>query len=97
MPETFCVVAAKDDVKVKSLKQRRQWNVVRPSWVSRCIDAGKLLPFRPEDLMVVTKATQKEIEENFDEFGNSLFEETTVEQVQFILNRVKEQVWSVQR
>ena len=90
--ETFCVVAAKDDLKVKSLKQRRQLNVVRPQWVSRCLNAGKLLPFRPEDLMVTTKATQNEIEENYDQFGNSLFEETTVDQVQFILNKVKEQV-----
>lgn len=91
--ETFCVIAAKDDLKVKSLRQRRQWNVARPSWVTRCLNAGKLLPFHPEDLLVVTKATEKEIEKNYDEFGNNLFEETLIDQIPFILNRVREQVW----
>ena len=89
---TFCVIAGRDDIRVKSLKLQLKWDVVRPSWILRCLTIGRLLPYRPEDLMVVTRATQEEMEQHYDRFGNSLTEPTRIEDVPLILQRVKELV-----
>ena len=51
---TFCGVADKEDINIKALiiKNERKLDVVRPNWILRCLAADRLLPFRPEDLMV---------------------------------------------
>jgi len=46
------VVAAKDDINVKGLKEQRKWDVVKPDWIVRCMKSSQLLQFRPEELMV---------------------------------------------
>ena len=46
------MVAAKDDINVKGLKEQRKWDVVKPDWIVRCMKSSQLLQFRPEELMV---------------------------------------------
>lgn len=89
---TFCIIAAKDDIRVKSLKARPNWDIVRPAWLLRCLTFNRIVPFRPQDLLVVSRATQDKLVQNFDRFGNSLREATSVEDVGPILQQVKESV-----
>ncbi|KZS11985.1 DNA ligase 4 [Daphnia magna] len=87
---TFCIIAAKDDIRVKSLKARPKWDIVCPAWLLRCLNLNRLIPFRPQDLLVVTQATKEILAQNFDRFGNSLREATSVEDVGPILQQVKD-------
>ncbi len=89
---TFCVVAGRDDIRVKSLKMQLKWDVVRPSWILRCLSSNRLFPYRPEDLTVITRATKERIEQHYDRFGNSLTEPTRIEEIPAILQRVKDLV-----
>jgi len=88
--KTMCIIADVKNLRVKSVKD--QWDVVRPSWIRRCADSGLLLPYRPEEMLVTTKSTATELALSFDEFGNSLSEPTTEQDVPAILNRVKQLV-----
>ena len=91
---TICLVAVTDDLRVKNVRKQipPKWDVVRPSWIHRCVASDCLLPFRPEDMLVTSPTTAATMKLSFDEYGNSLVEPTTEEQVKFILNRVKELV-----
>lgn len=89
---TFCMIAEVDDIRVKSFKNRIKWDIVRPSWVFRCLNFDRLLPYRPEDLMVTTRATMEVMDKSYDRYGNSLTEATAVEDVPSILRRVRELV-----
>lgn len=85
-------MAARDDIRVKSVKMQTKWDVVRPTWILRCLTSDRLLPYRPEDLMVVTRSTQEGMEHHYDRFGNSLREATHSADVAPILQRVKDLV-----
>ena len=77
-------------MRVKSLRNRPKWDVVRPAWLLRCLNVDRLVPFRPQDLMVVTRATEERMIQNYDRFGNSLREPTSVEDVASILQSVRD-------
>ena len=79
-------------MRVKSYKNKPKKNIVRSSWIIRCLNSDRLVPFRPEDLMVFTQSTKKEMDTNFDRYGNSLTEITAVEDVPSILQRVQDLV-----
>lgn len=85
-------MAAKEDIVVQSLKDPPLYDIVRPGWVLRCLAADYLVSFRPGEMMTMTKATAAEMNQNYDQFGNSLIEYTAIEDVPFILKRVKELV-----
>lgn len=91
---TICLVAVTDDLRVKNVRKQipPKWDVVRPSWIQRCVASDCLLPFRPEDMLVTSPMTAATMKLSYDEYGNSLVEPTTTEQVEFILKRVKELV-----
>jgi len=84
----MCIIADTMNVRVKSVKDQR--DVVRPSWIRRCVDSGVLLPFRPEEMLVSSKSTAAQMALSFDEFGNCLLEPTAEEDVPIILNRVQQ-------
>ena len=86
----MCIIADTMNVRVKSVKDQR--DVVRPSWIRRCVDSGVLLPFRPEEMLVSSKSTAAQMALSFDEFGNCLLEPTAEEDVPIILNRVQQLV-----
>lgn len=86
------MIAEIDDIRVKGFKNRIKWDIIRPSWVLRCLTFDRLLPYRPEDLMVTTRATMEIMDQSYDRYGNSLTEATTVEDVPSILQRVRELV-----
>ncbi|XP_057368130.1 DNA ligase 4-like isoform X1 [Daphnia carinata] len=87
---TFCIIAVKDDIRVKSLKARPKWDIVRPAWLLRCLNFNRLVPFCPQDLLVATQATKEILAQNFDRFGNSLREPTSAEDVGPILQQIKD-------
>ena len=89
-PKTLCIIAAGRNLRVKSVGDR--WDVVRPSWIRRCVDSASLLPLRPQDMLVTSRSTAAVMALSFDQYGSSLTEPTTEEQVPLILNRVKELV-----
>jgi hypothetical protein len=80
-------------MRVKSLKNHPKWDIVRPPWLLRCLNLNRLVPFRPQDLMVFTRATEEKIARNYDRFGNSLRDPTSVEDVASVIKRVEDLVW----
>lgn len=88
--KTYCIVAPKDNADVKKLGIKREFDVVRPIWIDRCLAAKKLMIYKPDELRVITDSTLLVMSKYYDDFGNSLTDPCTVDDVKSILERVQE-------
>lgn len=68
---TFAVLAERENMKVRNVIRHGAYDVLRPSWLLRSLEAGRLLPFAPEDLVHATPGTQAALAAAFDAHGDS--------------------------
>lgn len=95
---TVCV-AERRTVKVASLEKRGQTNLVRPSWLFDCvgqsrIDSAKALPSLivplelDRHLFFTIPAMREELERSADRYGDSYARDTSVEELQVLLEQM---------
>ncbi|KAH8425336.1 DNA ligase (ATP) [Aspergillus melleus] len=93
-PNTICV-ADRRTVKVAAV-QKKNTNIVRPSWILDCIhqsvvDAGLpdfLLPLEPRHMFHATSEKQEEISGNVDRFNDSYCRDVNREELSEILEQM---------
>ena len=83
-PKTFCVLAEKKAVKVCNLIKRDLYDIVRASWLKRCVDEGRWIKLAPGDMIHISQKTQKNFQQEYDEFGDSFTELTSVPELQSV-------------
>ncbi|XP_063901094.1 DNA ligase 4-like isoform X2 [Zophobas morio] len=72
--KTTCVIANKENLRVRSIVKSKAADVVSPQWIQECSAAEKLLPFNPKHLLFATEATEKDVYSYFDRHGDSYTE-----------------------
>ncbi|GAA27477.2 DNA ligase 4, partial [Clonorchis sinensis] len=102
---TFCIIADKLTAKTRNIlaacstspggkrprdNSANMYNIVSVSWLESCLEAGKLLPWRPNHLLVMKPETAESMNAEFDSYGDSFTEPLTVDGLKELLSRVVE-------
>ncbi|ODV91796.1 hypothetical protein CANCADRAFT_15943, partial [Tortispora caseinolytica NRRL Y-17796] len=64
------VIADRVSIAVSSL-QKENLSIIRPRWISLCIESGYILPLEPSDLLVATDDTMNQARNRVDKYGDS--------------------------
>lgn len=68
---THCVVAENEkNIRVRSVIKAGKYDVLKLSWLERCLRMNKVLPFAPEDIIFATAKTKEELTSRFDQYGD---------------------------
>ncbi|CAG0913200.1 unnamed protein product [Notodromas monacha] len=88
--KTYCVIARdSESPKVKNLARSRNYDILKPSWLLRCLEDGRIYNWRPMDIIACTLETELAMKDNFDRYGDSFSEAATLESLEYSLERVK--------
>ncbi|XP_013776591.1 DNA ligase 4-like isoform X1 [Limulus polyphemus] len=91
--DTFCVITSKVNLRVKNIISMNRYDVVRAEWLLRCVEEKQFIPWTPFDLWSMREATQEQIAERYDSYGDSYTEETTVENLRKVFDNIPEEIW----
>ncbi|KRY19719.1 DNA ligase 4, partial [Trichinella patagoniensis] len=68
---TFCIVAGRQTVKVKSVVRASTVDVLKLSWLIRCIQTNSFIQWTPNDMLLTTATMKRHFKRNFDQYGDS--------------------------
>lgn len=89
-PTTFCVLAEKIAIRVTNLIKRNIYDIVKVDWFQKCVDAQRWLPWSPADMIHTSPKTQKAFHLEYDDYGDSYSEDTTVDQLKTVFDGMEE-------
>uniref|UniRef100_A0AAV2L6Q5 DNA ligase n=1 Tax=Knipowitschia caucasica TaxID=637954 RepID=A0AAV2L6Q5_KNICA len=87
-PDTWCVVAGVENLRVKNLVSSRAHDVLWSDWLLECLQQREVVPWRPRHMMGMTEATSQNFHKQFDRYGDSFTEDTSVEQLKEVFGRI---------
>ncbi|PFX16725.1 DNA ligase 4 [Stylophora pistillata] len=87
--DTFCVVAERINVRVKNIISQNKYDVVKASWLIKCLESGELEPWIPSDMFHSSSRTADKFAEEFDQHGDSYTEFATAESLRKVFNNVQ--------
>eukprot|EP00039_Didymoeca_costata_P013649 m.211217 g.211217 ORF g.211217 m.211217 type:complete len:956 (-) comp15833_c0_seq2:4120-6987(-) len=94
---THACVAEYSDIESKKLNSRVQavikigkYDIVRPLWLSECINSKRVIRFLPAHLISMTDTTKTKLRDYADEFGDCYTEWTSAENLSSILESAAE-------
>ncbi|XP_034236101.1 DNA ligase 4-like isoform X2 [Thrips palmi] len=90
-PDTFCVVAGKLDFRLRNLSVKGDIDVVTVKWFLDVLNNERLTEWEPEDLLIMSTKTCREMKLRYDSFFDSYHKPTTEEKLKKSLEKVSEQ------
>ncbi|XP_055353466.1 DNA ligase 4-like isoform X2 [Paramacrobiotus metropolitanus] len=85
---TFCVISTKVCTKVRNMVIRDPLDIVRPTWIERCIASGSILPWHPDDLLYSKPRTSMVVKRSYDENDDSFTEDVDVDEVERLFSKM---------
>lgn len=87
-PDTYCVVAGVENMRVRNLVSSDQHDVVRADWLRECLDRKQVVPWQPRHMIHTTPATREHFTKEYDRFGDSYFADTDEQQLREVFGRI---------
>ncbi|XP_023218047.1 DNA ligase 4-like isoform X3 [Centruroides sculpturatus] len=88
---TFCVIVDKVTLKAKNIIAKKQYNVVKVTWLLKCIDQNSFIPWKPYDLLSSSYSTSERFSEDFDKYGDSYTNNITEFELKEIFQQISEE------
>lgn len=86
---THCVVVGNEkNIRVSNVCRSGTYDVVRAEWLLQSIDAGRLLPWSPADVISASPATAKLLAQSFDRYGDSFTQPACLRSLRHSFNLV---------
>ncbi|CAG7733195.1 unnamed protein product [Allacma fusca] len=89
--DMFAIIAETLSVKVDKLIKKGQYDVLRSSWISKCLMSEKIEKIFPEDIFAVKPSTRAELDKDFDVFGDSYRNKNSSIETKKLLKRVMDE------
>ncbi|XP_064626451.1 DNA ligase 4-like [Lineus longissimus] len=86
---TLCVVADKIILKVRNYIKKDCYDVVKATWLARCIEAKRFIPWVPSDMHHTSPKTTRKFAFDYDAYGDSYYEDTSVQQLKRVFQKVE--------
>jgi hypothetical protein len=87
---TFCIIAARQTLKVQNLIRKGTFDIVHPKWLLDCIAKKTLVPLEPRYMVHAKPETRAIFDSEVDKYGDSYTSDTTVPILREIFNRMTE-------
>lgn len=86
---TTHIIAAKLDIRAQNILKKNDLDIYKPKWVTDSIKYKKLVPKSPFYLTYASKNTQVFFSNYYDCFGDSFFDEITLETLKEVFGNIK--------
>ena len=87
-PDTYCVVAGVENMRVKNLISSDQHDVVWAAWLLECLDQKEVVPWQPRHMIHMSPSTREHFAKEYDSYGDSYFVDTDEQQLREVFARI---------
>ncbi|XP_027722174.1 DNA ligase 4 [Vombatus ursinus] len=88
-PDTYCVVAGTENVRVKNIISSNKHDVVKAEWLLECFKAKECIPWQPRFMIHMCPSTKQHFAREYDCYGDSYFADTDLVQLKEVFSRIK--------
>ncbi|KAM4602275.1 DNA ligase 4 [Polymixia lowei] len=86
--DTYCVIAAVENMRVKNLIASDQHDVVWAAWLQECFDSKQVVPWQPRHMIHMSPSTREHFAKEYDSYGDSYFANTDEQQLREVFGRI---------
>lgn len=86
--ETYCVIAAVQNMRVKNLVSSDQHDVVWAAWLLECLENKQVIPWQPRHMIHMSPSTRDHFAKEYDQYGDSYYVDTDERQLMEVFERI---------
>ncbi|ELW47449.1 DNA ligase 4 [Tupaia chinensis] len=88
-PDTYCVIAGSENVRVKNIISSNKHDVVKPEWLLQCFETKSCVPWQPRFMIHMCPSTKQHFAHQYDCYGDSYFVDTDLNQLKEVFSGIK--------
>ncbi|KAG8517013.1 DNA ligase 4 [Galemys pyrenaicus] len=88
-PDTYCVLAGAENIRVRNVISSGKHDVVRPEWLLECVRHRSCVPWQPRDMVHMCPSTRQRFAREYDRYGDSYFADTDRRQLEEAFSRIQ--------
>jgi len=89
--DTFCVIAAREALKVRNLITKGDVDIIHYKWLSDCVQKEALISLEPRYMIYTKPETKAVFLHDIDKYGDSYTADTSVSLLREIFDQVEKQ------
>lgn len=86
--DTYCVIAAVQNMRVKNLISSDQHDVVWATWLLECLENKQVIPWQPRHMIHMSPSTREHFAKEYDRYGDSYYVDTDEQQLREVFERI---------
>ncbi|XP_062302935.1 DNA ligase 4 [Osmerus eperlanus] len=86
--DTYCVIAAVENMRVKNLISADRHDVVWAAWLLECLDGKRVVPWQPRHMIHMSPSTKEHFAKEYDRYGDNYFVDTSEAQLREVFGRI---------
>ncbi|XP_048053040.1 DNA ligase 4 [Megalobrama amblycephala] len=86
--DTYCVIAAVQNMRVKNLISSDQHDVVWAAWLVECLENKQVIPWQPRHMIHMSPSTRDHFAKEYDQYGDSYYVDTDEQQLMEVFERI---------
>ncbi|XP_007196835.1 DNA ligase 4 isoform X2 [Balaenoptera acutorostrata] len=88
-PDTYCVIAGSENIRVKNIISSDKHDVVKPEWLLECLETKSCVPWQPRFMIHMCPSTKQHFAREYDCYGDSYFVDTDLNQLKEVFSGIK--------
>nr|XP_020039593.1 DNA ligase 4 isoform X2 [Castor canadensis] len=88
-PDTYCVIAGSENIRVKNIISSDKHDVVKPEWLLECFKTQSCVPWQPRFMIHMCPSTKQHFACEYDCYGDSYFVDTDLSQLKEVFSGIK--------
>lgn len=88
-PDTYCVIAGTENIRVKNIIASNKHDVVKPAWLLECFRTKSCVPWQPRFMIHMCPSTKEHFAREYDRYGDSYFVDTDLNQLKEVFSGIK--------
>ncbi|KAM5311102.1 DNA ligase 4 isoform 1-T2 [Glossophaga mutica] len=88
-PDTYCVIAGSENIRVKNIISSNKHDVVKPEWLLECFKTKSCVPWQPRFMIHMCPSTKRHFAREYDCYGDSYFTDTDLNQLKEVFTGIK--------
>lgn len=89
-PDTYCVVAGSEGIRVRNIVSSDRHDVVKPQWVLECVQAQSCVPWQPRHMVHMCPSTRRHFAREYDRYGDSYFVDTDAARLKEVFSGMRQ-------
>lgn len=87
-PDTWCVIAGSENMRVKNLTFSDRHDLVWAEWLLLCLRRREVVPWQPRHMIHMSPSTREHFAKEYDAFGDSFSADTDPDQLREVFQRI---------